>query len=240
MIKFQNVEKFFGRTLVLNDVSGHVPKGSVIALLGPSGSGKSTLLRCFNLLERPDNGKIFVTGIDILNPACNIRKVREKVGIVFQHFHLFPNMTVLENITYAPCKVFGKSREEADTIALDLLKQVGLIDKGNVYPDNLSGGQKQRVAIVRALAANPEIMLFDEPTSALDPEMVKEVLDTIKLLVKSHLTVVIVTHEMQFAREIADEIWFLDQGKILERTPPKEFFIKPQSLRAQEFLAKIL
>jgi polar amino acid transport system ATP-binding protein len=240
VIKFESLYKSFGDNLILNGVSGSIDKGNVVALLGPSGSGKSTLLRCLNLLERPDSGHIYMGGQDLLDKATNIRQVREKVGMVFQHFHLFPNMTVLENITYAPRKVLKKSTEEANQKGLSLLKRVGLEGKADAYPARLSGGQKQRVAIARALAMDPEIMLFDEPTSSLDPEMVKEVLDVIKDLASSHMTIMIVTHEMQFAREVAHEIWFLDAGKIIEKASPADFFKAPKAARAQEFLKKVL
>lgn len=240
MIKFQNLSKSFGKNTVLKNVSGHVEFGKVVALLGPSGSGKSTLLRCLNLLERPDVGEIIIQNENILAPGCDIRRVREKMGMVFQLFHLFPNMTVIENITYAPRKVLNLNNQEAEALASELLLRVGLEDKGYAYPSKLSGGQKQRVAIARALAMNPNVLLFDEPTSALDPEMVKEVLDVIKGLAHSDMTILLVTHEMQFAREVADEIWFLDKGEIIERAPPQDFFKKPRTTRAQEFLDKVL
>lgn len=240
MIKFQGLTKNFGKNTVLNNVSGHVGFGKVVALLGPSGSGKSTLLRCLNLLEHPDAGEILIQNNNILAPGCDIRRLREKMGMVFQLFHLFPNMTVLENITYAPRKVLNLSTKDAEELGQKLLVRVGLEDKGHAYPSRLSGGQKQRVAIARALAMNPEVLLFDEPTSALDPEMVKEVLDVIKGLAHSDMTILLVTHEMQFAREVADEIWFLDKGEILERANPQDFFNKPTTQRAQEFLDKVL
>lgn len=240
MIRFQGLTKYFGKNTVLNQVEGHIAFGKVVALLGPSGSGKSTLLRCLNLLERPENGEILIKGQNILAPGCDIRRVREKMGMVFQLFHLFPNMTVRENITYAPRKVLGISAAQADALAHQLLVRVGLEDKAEAYPARLSGGQKQRVAIARALAMNPEVLLFDEPTSALDPEMVKEVLDVIKDLAHSDITILLVTHEMQFAREVADEIWFLDKGEILERSAPQDFFTKPRTPRAQDFLDKVL
>jgi polar amino acid transport system ATP-binding protein len=240
VIKIENLVKTFGDHIVLDHINGQVKEGTVVALLGPSGSGKSTLLRCVNLLETPQSGHIFIRGQDVLANTCDIRKVRENVGMVFQHFHLFPTMTVLENLIYAPCKVLKVKRETALKTAYALLERVGLQDKAASYPSRLSGGQKQRVAIARSLAMNPSVMLFDEPTSALDPEMVKEVLDVIKGLAEEKMTLIIVTHEMQFAREVADEIWFLDQGKILEKTPPQQFFIAPKTARAQEFLAKVL
>lgn len=240
MIKFENLTKKFDNNVVLDSVNGEVKKGKIVALLGPSGSGKSTLLRCMNLLEEAQEGHILIGGIDILDPKCDIRKVRENIGMVFQHFHLFPNMTVLENIAFAPKKVLGHSDAQANQKAQELLQQVDLADKASAYPARLSGGQKQRVAIARSLAMNPDIMLFDEPTSSLDPEMVKEVLDVIKSLAKKKMTMLIVTHEMKFAREIADEIWFLDQGRIVEKSAPEKFFTKPKSKRAQEFLARVL
>ena len=240
MIKFDNIHKTFSGNVVLNSVQGDIKKGSIVALLGPSGSGKSTLLRCMNLLENPEKGVISIAGVNILDGKCDIRQVRENIGMVFQHFHLFPNMTVLENIAFSPEKVLKKTPEEARDIALHLLKRVDLLDKSDVYPSKLSGGQKQRVAIARSLAMEPEIMLFDEPTSALDPEMVQEVLEVIKALSSDNMTMLIVTHEMKFAKEIADEIWFLDGGEIVERASPDVFFTAPQSKRAQEFLTKVL
>ena len=240
MIKFKNLTKSFSGHTVLNGVEGHVKQGSIVALLGPSGSGKSTLLRCMNLLEHPESGEIFISQNNILDKKCDIRHVRENIGMVFQHFHLFPTMTVLENIAFAPQQVLGKSQEEAQRIALELLGRVNLSDKADAYPARLSGGQKQRVAIARSLAMNPKVMLFDEPTSALDPEMVKEVLEVIQSLAKSKMTMLIVTHEMQFAREIADEIWFLDEGDIVERAAPELFFTNPSSKRAKAFLDKVL
>jgi ABC-type polar amino acid transport system ATPase subunit len=227
--------------VVLDHVTGHVSEGAVVALVGPSGSGKSTLLRCLNRLERPDAGSVLIDEIDLMDPSCDIRKVREHVGMVFQNFNLFPNMTVLENLTFAPCRVLKKPREEAEQTALKLLERVGLKGKEKAYPSRLSGGQKQRVAIARSLAMNPTVMLFDEPTSSLDPEMVKEVLDVIKSLVHvNNRALIIVTHEMQFAREVCDEVWFLDHGKILERAKPADFFTAPTTQRAKEFLAKVL
>ncbi|NCP62997.1 MAG: amino acid ABC transporter ATP-binding protein [Alphaproteobacteria bacterium] len=240
MIKFNNLTKIFSGHKVLNGVDGYVKEGSIVALLGPSGSGKSTLLRCMNLLERPEKGEIFISQNSILDKKCDIRHARENIGMVFQHFHLFPNMTVLENIAFAPQQVLGKTKDEAHRIALDLLERVNLSDKADAYPARLSGGQKQRVAIARSLAMNPKVMLFDEPTSALDPEMVKEVLEVIQSLAKSKMTMLIVTHEMQFAREIADEIWFLDGGDIVERAVPELFFTAPSSKRAKAFLEKVL
>jgi len=240
VIKIVNLHKIFHKLDVLKGISEHVDEGEVIAVIGPSGSGKSTLLRCLNLLEKPSAGKIFVDEEELTDPACDIRKMRQKIGMVFQHFHLFPHMTVLENLTYAPLKVLKLPLEQAKERALDLLKRVGLLDKADVYPSKLSGGQKQRVAIARALAMEPAVMLFDEPTSALDPEMVKEVLDVIKDLARQKMTMVIVTHEMGFAREVADRIWFLDEGEMVEVASPKQFFKNPQSDRACQFLEKVL
>jgi len=211
-----------------------------VALIGPSGSGKSTFLRCMNLLEIPTAGKVYIDGVEITAPKTDIMKVRQNVGMVFQHFNLFPHMTVLKNVMYAPIKVKHLSESEAQNIGMDLLQKVGLEEKANVYPSKLSGGQKQRVAIARSLAMKPDIMLFDEPTSALDPEMVKEVLDVMKDLAKSGMTMAVVTHEMGFAREVADRILFLDQGKLAEDAPPEQFFINPSCDRAKQFLDNIL
>lgn len=240
MIKIENLHKVFHKLDVLKGISEHVDEGEVIAVIGPSGSGKSTLLRCLNLLEKPSRGKIFIDDEELTDPRCPIRKMRQKIGMVFQHFHLFPHMTVLENLTYAPLRVLKLAPSQAKNRALELLKRVGLLDKANVYPSKLSGGQKQRVAIARALAMEPAVMLFDEPTSALDPEMVKEVLDVIKDLAQQNMTMVIVTHEMGFAREVADRIWFLDAGEMVEVATPKEFFKNPKSERARQFLEKVL
>lgn len=241
MIKIQNLYKSFGDNEILKDISADVDQGKVIAIIGPSGSGKSTLLRCLNLLETPTKGHICISEQEITSPKCDVRQFREKVGMVFQHFHLFPNMTVLQNITYAPRQVLKLSKDDAEQRAMVLLEKVGLADKANVYPSKLSGGQKQRVAIARTLAMDPEVILFDEPTSALDPEMVKEVLQVIRDLVKTtKITTLIVTHEMAFAREVAHEIWFLVDGRLIEQTPPDQFFTTPQSERAKEFLEKIL
>lgn len=240
MINVENVSKSFNSLEVLKDINLEIKKGEIVAIIGPSGSGKSTLLRCMNLLEIPTKGKIFIDGVDITNKQTDIMEVRQKVGMVFQHFNLFPHMTVLENMVYAPMKVKKSSKAEADKKALDLLKQVGLSDKSLVYPATLSGGQKQRVAIARALAMDPQVILFDEPTSALDPEMVKEVLNVIKGLAGTGITMVLVTHEMGFAREVADRICFLDEGRLIEDAPPNEFFSSPKSIRAKEFLDKVM
>ncbi|SFU32804.1 polar amino acid transport system ATP-binding protein [Alicyclobacillus macrosporangiidus] len=236
----KNVSKSFGALKVLRNVSLEVAKGEVVAIIGPSGSGKSTLLRCINLLERPTAGQVFVGGVELTHPKANVMKVRQNIGMVFQHFHLFPHLRMIDNLTYAPVTVKGLSKEEARAKAMDLLRRVGLEDKAEVYPATLSGGQKQRVAIARALAMEPEVMLFDEPTSALDPEMVKEVLEVIRSFAHTGITMAIVTHEMGFAREVADRICFLDDGQLIEQAPPAEFFSRPQSERAKAFLEKLL
>ncbi|TVQ12568.1 MAG: amino acid ABC transporter ATP-binding protein [Leptolyngbya sp. DLM2.Bin27] len=240
MIRIEHLVKSFGPLEVLKDISTEVKTGEVVAIIGPSGSGKSTLLRCINLLEVPTAGHIFVGGLDITSPKCDILKVRQNVGMVFQHFNLFPHKTVMGNLTYAPTKVRGLSKADASKIALDLLEKVGMSEKADQYPSRLSGGQKQRVAIARALAMEPDVMLFDEPTSALDPEMVKEVLDVMKALVETGITMAIVTHEMGFAREVADRVLFLDGGYLVEDAPPDVFFSAPKSDRAQQFLEKVL
>ncbi|MEY3297057.1 MAG: Arginine transport ATP-binding protein ArtM [Cyanobacteriota bacterium] len=240
MIRIEHLVKSFGPLEVLKDISTEVDAGQVVAIIGPSGSGKSTLLRCINLLETPTAGHIFVDGMDITSPKCDILKVRQNVGMVFQHFNLFPHKTVMDNLTYAPMKVKGLSKANASKIALDLLTKVGLAEKADQYPSRLSGGQKQRVAIARALAMQPNTMLFDEPTSALDPEMVKEVLDVMKGLADTGITMCIVTHEMGFAREVADRVLFLDGGYLVEDAPPEVFFSSPKSDRAQQFLEKVL
>ncbi len=240
MIKVEDLSKTFGDTEVLSDISTQINSGEVVSIIGPSGSGKSTFLRCLNLLETPSNGSVWIQDYEITNPKTNILKAREHIGMVFQHFHLFPHLTVLDNITYAPKQVKGETASQAETKAKSLLEKVGLTDKANAYPNNLSGGQKQRVAIARALAMEPEIMLFDEPTSALDPEMVNEVLDVMKDLAKSGMTMAVVTHEMGFAKEVADRVFFLDHGKLVEDSPPSTFFSKPETQRAQDFLEKIL
>ncbi|QFY82523.1 amino acid ABC transporter ATP-binding protein [Bacillus subtilis] len=240
MIKVEKLSKSFGKHEVLKNISTTIAEGEVVAVIGPSGSGKSTFLRCLNLLEKPNGGTITIKDTEITKPKTNTLKVRENIGMVFQHFHLFPHKTVLENIMYAPVNVKKESKQAAQEKAEDLLRKVGLFEKRNDYPNRLSGGQKQRVAIARALAMNPDIMLFDEPTSALDPEMVKEVLQVMKELVETGMTMVIVTHEMGFAKEVADRVLFMDQGMIVEDGNPNEFFMSPKSKRAQDFLEKIL
>ncbi|MBF2087190.1 amino acid ABC transporter ATP-binding protein [Thermoleptolyngbya sp. C42_A2020_037] len=240
MIRVEFLTKSFGKLDVLKDISTEIKDGEVVAVIGPSGSGKSTFLRCLNLLETPTRGRIYINNVEVTDPKCDIQKVRQNVGMVFQHFNLFPHMTVLENLTYAPRKVKGVSKAQAEEKGMELLERVGLAEKAGVYPSRLSGGQKQRVAIVRALAMEPEYMLFDEPTSALDPEMVKEVLDVMKSLAQTGITMAIVTHEMGFARDVADRVLFLEGGKIAEDAPPDVFFSTPKSARAQQFLEKVL
>ena len=239
-VKVDRLYKSFGNLKVLREITTEIHKGEVIAIIGPSGCGKSTFLRCLNLLEIPTSGKIYIDGVDITLPKADIMKIRQKVGMVFQHFHLFPHMTVLQNVMYAPVKVKQVESDEARLKGLELLEKVGLSDKAQVYPSKLSGGQKQRVAIARCLAMEPEILLMDEPTSALDPEMVKEVLDVMKALTKTGITMAIVTHEMGFAREVAHRILFLDGGKVAEDVPPQEFFSNPKCDRAKQFLEKML
>ena len=224
----------------LDGVSAEIHKGEVVVVIGPSGSGKSTFLRCLNLLELPTGGRILFDGVDITDKNCNINLHRQKMGMVFQHFNLFPHMTILKNMTIAPMQLLHKSKEEAEKTAMELLGRVGLADRANAYPSQLSGGQKQRVAIVRALAMQPEVMLFDEPTSALDPEMVGEVLEVMQELAKSGMTMVVVTHEMGFAREVADRVLFMADGKLLEEGTPDEIFTHPKSERLRDFLAKVL
>jgi arginine/lysine/histidine transport system ATP-binding protein len=240
VIKVEDLHKNYGKLEVLKGITTTIEAGEVVAIIGPSGSGKSTFLRCMNLLENPTSGKILVGDQDVTDKKTNIMKVRQNVGMVFQHFHLFPHKTVLQNLTYAPIKVKGLSKADAEKIAFDLLARVGLSEKANEYPTRLSGGQKQRVAIARALAMEPEVMLFDEPTSALDPEMVKEVLEVMKSLAHTGMTMAIVTHEMGFAREVADRVLFLDGGVLVEDAKPQEFFTNPKSQRAQDFLQKML
>ena len=224
----------------LDGVSAQIHRGEVVVVIGPSGSGKSTFLRCLNLLELPTGGQILFDGADITDKNCNINLHRQKMGMVFQHFNLFPHMTILKNMTIAPMQLLHKSKEDAEKTALELLSRVGLADRANAYPSQRSGGQKQRVAIVRALAMQPEVMLFDEPTSALDPEMVGEVLEVMKELANSGMTMVVVTHEMGFAREVADRVLFMADGKLIEEGTPEEIFSHPKSPRLQDFLAKVL
>jgi polar amino acid transport system ATP-binding protein len=240
VVKVDRLFKSFGELKVLREISTEIHKGEVVAVIGPSGSGKSTFLRCLNLLETPTSGKIFIDGVEITAPRTNIMRIRQNVGMVFQHFHLFPHMTVLKNVIYAPMQVKQISKGDARLEGMELLSKVGLAEKADVYPSKLSGGQKQRVAIARALAMKPDIMLFDEPTSALDPEMVKEVLEVMKDLTKTGITMAIVTHEMGFAREVADRILFLDGGRLAEDSPPSDFFGNPQCARAKQFLEKML
>lgn len=240
MITVKNLYKNFGTLEVLKDVSCSVDEGEVIAIIGPSGSGKSTLLRCINLLEQPTKGDIIIEGTKINDKAVDINKVRQKMGMVFQHFNLFPHLSVMENITLAPKKLRNISNEQAEKECIELLEKVGLVDKKDAYPVQLSGGQKQRIAIARALAMKPDIMLFDEPTSALDPEMVKEVLNVIKDLANEGMTMAIVTHEMGFAREVAGRILFMDEGRILEEGSPRDIFENPVNERTKSFLSKVL
>lgn len=240
MIEVKNLKKAFGDLEVLKGISETIHEKEVVCVIGPSGSGKSTFIRCLNLLEDPTGGEVFLDGEKINDPKVDIDKIRERMGMVFQSFNLFPHKSVLENITLAPIKVKGMSVEDANKRGMELLETVGLSDKANAYPAQLSGGQKQRVAIARALAMDPEVMLFDEPTSALDPEMVGEVLQVMKDLAKEGMTMVIVTHEMGFAREVADRVFFIDQGIILEKGTPKEIFENPTQERTKSFLSKVL
>lgn len=240
MIKIEHLSKSFGNLEVLKDINMEINKGEVVAIIGPSGSGKSTMLRCINRLETPSGGTITIDGRDIMDRGVNIADIRKNVCMVFQHFNLFSNMTVLKNMIYAPMVVNKISKKEAEEKAMALLDRVGLREKAGEYPSRLSGGQKQRVAIARALAMEPEVLLFDEPTSALDPEMVKEVLDVIKDLAHTGITMALVTHEMGFAREVADKICFLDEGYLVEQASPEEFFNSPKSERAAKFLATVL
>lgn len=240
MLKVNDLYKSFGALQVLNGITTQLQQGEVVAVLGPSGSGKSTFLRCLNLLEQPTSGQIYFKDVDLTDPKCDILKTRANIVMVFQHFNLFPHMTVLQNVTYAPIKVKHLSKDQANQIGVELLRKVGLSEKANVYPSRLSGGQKQRVAIARALAMQPEMVLFDEPTSALDPEMVKEVLEVMRDLANSGMTMAIVTHEMGFAREVANRILFLNEGKLAEDTTPQQFFTNPQCDRAKQFLDKML
>ena len=241
MINVEHLRKVYSDLVVLSDISEHIEKGEKVVVIGPSGSGKSTFLRCLNLLETPTGGTITFDGVDITHcKGKELDKVRQKMGMVFQHFNLFPHLTIRKNITLAPVKLKLMSKEEADKKADDLLKRVGLLDKADAYPTMLSGGQKQRIAIARALAMNPEVMLFDEPTSALDPEMVGEVLEIMKQLAEDGMTMVVVTHEMGFAREVASRVLFMAEGQILEQNPPKEFFENPKNPRLREFLSKVI
>ena len=240
MISVKNLKKVFGGNEALKGVSVEINKGDVMCVIGPSGSGKSTFLRCLNLLEEPTSGTITFEGVDITAPSVNINKHRQKMGMVFQQFNLFPHKTVLKNMTLGPRKLLKQSKKEAEENAMKLLERVGLADKANAYPNQLSGGQKQRVAIVRALAMNPDVMLFDEPTSALDPEMVGEVLEVMKQLAREGMTMVVVTHEMGFAREVGTDIVFVDEGVIVEQGSPKDFFENPKNPRLKDFLSKVL
>ncbi len=240
LFEINNLCKDFGDLHVLDNISTTISKGEVVVIVGPSGSGKSTFLRSLNLLERPTGGTILFEGQDITDPKCDINKHRQKIGMVFQHFNLFPHKTILENMTLAPIKVLKKSKAEAEAQAMELLKRVGLEEKANAYPTQLSGGQKQRIAIVRSLCMNPDVMLFDEPTSALDPEMVGEVLMVMRDLAKNGMTMAIVTHEMGFAKEVASRVMFVDEGQIKEENTPQEFFDNPQNERLKEFLSKVL
>ena len=240
LIRVENLQKSFGKIEVLTGLDLDINRGDVMVVIGPSGSGKSTFLRCLNLLETPTGGKIEFNGNDITDKKTNINIHRQKMGMVFQHFNLFPHLSILQNLTIAPIKLLKKSKEEAEARAMQLLERVGLADRAGAYPNQLSGGQKQRVAIVRALAMDPEVMLFDEPTSALDPEMVGEVLEVMKELARDGMTMVVVTHEMGFAKEVGNRVIFMDEGKILEEGSPSVIFDNPQHPRLQDFLSKVL
>ena len=240
LIKVESLEKSFGDIKVLKGINTEIKRGEVVVVIGPSGSGKSTFLRCLNLLEEPTGGPILFEGVDITDKKVDINVHRQKMGMVFQQFNLFPNMTVLKNLTIAPIKLLGKSKEEAKAKAMQLLERVGLSDRAQAYPSQLSGGQKQRIAIIRALCMEPDVMLFDEPTSALDPEMVGEVLEVMKALADEHMTMVVVTHEMGFAREVGDRVLFIDEGIIMEEGTPEEFFKNTKTERARTFLNKVL
>ena len=241
LIQVQNLTKTFGGSVhALNGVSTDIKKGEVVCVIGPSGSGKSTFLRCPNRLEDPTDGRIIFAGEDLMDPKTDIDMHRQKMGMVFQHFNLFPHMSILKNMTIAPMKLQKRGKDEAEGQAMKLLERVGLADRANAYPSQLSGGQKQRIAIVRALCMNPEVMLFDEPTSALDPEMVGEVLNVMRDLAKEHMTMVVVTHEMGFAREVSDRVIFMAEGKIVEEGTPEEIFTAPKTERLQSFLSKVL
>ncbi len=240
MIYTKGLKKSFGKLDVLKGIDEHISKGEVVVVIGPSGSGKSTFLRCLNLLEEPTGGQIIVEGEEITAPKADIAKIRQRMGMVFQQFNLFNNLSIMDNITVGPIKVKGMTKEAAEAKAYELLERIGLRDKAQSYPHQLSGGQKQRIAIVRALAMEPDVMLFDEPTSALDPEMVGEVLDVMKALAKEGMTMVIVTHEMGFAKEVGDRVLFMDQGIVMEQGTPEQIFNNPQNPRTQEFLSKVL
>ncbi|NLW23599.1 MAG: amino acid ABC transporter ATP-binding protein [Tissierellia bacterium] len=240
MIKIENLNKYFGDKHVLNNINLEIEEGEVVGLIGPSGSGKSTLIRCINYLEEPSSGKIYIKGQDIASSGKDIDRIRQGIGMVFQHFHLFPHKTVLENITLAPILTKKLTKEEAEKKAIELLKTMDLLDKKDSYPDSLSGGQKQRIAIARSLAMDPEIMLFDEATSALDPEMVGEVLNVMKDLAKTGMTMIVVTHEMAFAKQVADRVIFMADGEIIEENDAVELFENPQNPRTKEFLSKVL
>ena len=240
IIRVCGLKKSFGDLQVLRGINTEVDRGEVVVVIGPSGSGKSTFLRCLNVMETPTAGSIYVDGAEITDPKCDINLHRQKMGMVFQHFNLFNNMTILRNMTLAPMTLLKKSREDAEAQAMALLRRVGLEDKANAYPSQLSGGQKQRIAIVRALCMDPEVMLFDEPTSALDPEMVGEVLDVMKELARDGMTMVVVTHEMGFAREVGSRVLFMEEGVIMEENEPQEFFANPKSERLKSFLSKVL
>ena len=240
MIQVSDLRKDFGKLHVLNGINLNIDQGEVVVVIGPSGSGKSTFLRCLNLLEEPTGGEVIFEGISITDRKHDVNKLREKMGMVFQQFNLFPHMTVLENITLAPRKVKKLSKEEAENIAFTLLKRIGLEDKAHTYPNQLSGGQKQRIAIARALAMSPDVMLFDEPTSALDPEMVGEVLDVMKKLASEGMTMIVVTHEMGFAKEVGNRVLLMDEGKIIEEGSPEEVFSNPKHPRTKDFLGKVL
>lgn len=240
LIQVKHLEKRFGELEVLKDINVDIRKGDVVCVIGPSGSGKSTFLRCLNRLEESTSGKILFEGVDITDPKTDIDKHRQKMGMVFQQFNLFPHMTIMKNLTIAPMKLQGRSQSEAEGEAMKLLERVGLADRANAYPSQLSGGQKQRIAIVRALCMKPDVMLFDEPTSALDPEMVGEVLNVMRDLARERMTMVVVTHEMGFAREVANRVMFMDDGYFLEENAPEEFFASPKNERLKNFLSKVL
>ena len=240
LFEIKDLCKSFGDNLVLDHISTQIRKGEVLVIIGPSGSGKSTFLRSLNLLEEPTGGSISFEGLNITDPKCNINQYRQKIGMVFQHFNLFPHKTILENMTLAPMKLLKKTKEEAESQAMELLRRVGLEEKANAYPSQLSGGQKQRIAIVRSLCMNPDVILFDEPTSALDPEMVGEVLNVMRDLAKQGMTMAVVTHEMGFAKEVGTRVMFIDEGQIKEENTPEEFFSNPKNPRLQEFLSKVL